>query len=514
MKITKYILFVATLFMAVGCYKFDEYNSEGSASASAPSLTMTASLGTVMDSTIVLDFASDKDGYISYALMADSVVMDAQTLMEKRVADALALNQIKVSANVNSIIEFTELMPNTEYYVYAVASTDGFWSEISSQLVQTDDGEAPLLLADKSSPEISSDAALEIDQAISITFSEPIVRDASKKITFKYLLEGVEVEVPEDNISVNGATLIIQQPQAGHLGDYVFVSLEEGTVKDLAGNPCAARVSDYISGTGFVGNFYRYVFENFSINEEKCLPEPNTGQANLDSIMLKFNSTVNLPLNADYTKNIYTSGDLKISVTTEGKVSTYDVPLSAISVNDSTATIYIADVVTVNPGETLSLEFIEGVFTDDYDNSVAAYPAGDAESFSWLKSYGYTRDLIIGTYTATCTSYWGGDTTYTVTITEQATSTDTVYFVGLVGSTDSIKGVFDGILGTIEFEEQNITLPGSSKAYVVSNGLNAPSYTNEGTIASNGDMTVTWGVYNITDDGWWDLYPNSSWIKN
>lgn len=508
-KIQIYLIAILTLGMVIaGCNnQMEDY--ESTPADAAP--TATIAVEGVGDSTFTLTIGSNASGYLGFILVSDTTLMPAAINIISGnwdgEAGVIATTAYKLDASGTMVLPLGGLLPDSYYKVYTAASnTDGMESEVVSYTIKTNDNYGPTFSS--SSPEISEDAVVAIGADIVLSFDEPILK-GSGKFTFNYFTEGVSMDA--DSVVVNGNSITIVQPHMAYAGDYVFLSWEEGAVTDLSGNVCEARESAFIAGTGLVGNYYRTVNVGWAIETDSITPS----EAALSDLnfAIKIIAPFAVELNQDYV-----DGDLSLFVTGSGMSSTYSLAASNIMVTDSA--IMIMKPFTPDYGQTVSLIINEGVFLEaGYDNPCTAIESGSVE---WFMSYGYTRDMIIGTYTFAGTSYWAGaDESFDVEIIIDSTDASMVYIDGFYGSDSLIPATFDGDFATLTVECTEDYLLGevsgdSTETYFW-------SYEEEEfvlDIAANGDM-VTGADYWLAlyfehldgSEGWQNIFTASTWTK-
>lgn len=137
--------------------------------------------------------------------------------------------------------------PSDKYQVFAVAITkDGLTSEIVKMDVTMNDKTAPVIVG----------AGAE-GNVLQVAFDEEVVLGTGKATLSviawglgDYAVQGQAV--PQENLSVEVNVLTIVCPEMPAGAGYI-VSLEEGVVKDLSGNPSAAIQSGYSNSQGYVG---------------------------------------------------------------------------------------------------------------------------------------------------------------------------------------------------------------------------------------------------------------------
>lgn len=456
MKNKVYVVLAALLIMLSmsRCKEDEPYNSLSVLSAPKATLNITD----VKDSSFVLSLSSDMKGYAAFVIYDDTsaVAPTQQNLIEQNLDAAFTgLSAIEKDGTLSWTIG--PLDPNKSYEIFAATSNaDGVISDIVTEIIKTTDNVSPSLVGYTPS---SGHDGVAVSSTFTLTYDEAIAFDDTKSVSLTYYSTGVVSAIPADAISVSGRNLIISQVETPVPGELIMLNMEEGAVKDLVGNPADSIYTAVVDGA-IEGNAYWYI-EVETINMIAVTPESGAsiGDQNF-AITLKFDSDMDLA----------SGGPLPVMTYYDGLgVYTFEIPANYIDANpaDSTVTLYKPELPDI--GNWVSLSLPEGVFVDSKNNPNAAIESkadGAGQSgLYWLVSYGYTRDLIIGSYSAYSTSYYGSanDETDAITIEADPDDPNGVIMTGLRGSTEPVYATFDGDFGTLTF-------PPYSHVYMDDNG--------------------------------------------
>jgi len=523
-KIIAYIFtFLAFSFM-LGCTQFEDYKS----SDVLQQPTATLSVAAIADSSFTLDISTDKAGILGYAVLSDtSSSVAAISILSQSIgggASTVASTTFSLDAPGGTSINMGGLMPNSYYKVFAASSnTDGVESEVKSFLVKTDDGVGPTLVS--TSP-ANTTTDLASDFIMVLVFDEPIGAVDASKFSLNYFIEGVDAGINSAVIDPdNNKQVIVTQSLEAYAGDYVFLSYEEGAVEDLSGNPVEAMLSG-VNGGSAVGIYWRTENIGWDIDVTTIVPERGTAVSDPE-FYVQFKTPFVVTLSEDVV-----DGSVRFIVKTEGKTTIYDVPADNLMVDesDSTFTIYKPFVPTY--GEMVYLEIDEGVLLDDYENPNNVIESGidgisneddPVTTVGWLISYGYSRDMILGTYTFSGISYWeGADESFDVEIVADPEDESKVLINGFYGSAVSIPATFDGDFATVTVSAEEDYLLGD----LFDDGGETFFWSYEDTkfvmnILPNGDLVTDpnywlalyWVAADASDEGWVNIFTQSTWSK-
>ncbi|MFV0592463.1 MAG: hypothetical protein ACK5M7_13835 [Draconibacterium sp.] len=524
-KIIAYIFTFVALGYIIGCTQLEDYES----SEVLPQPTATLSVSAVADSSFTLDIASDKAGILGYALLDDTAAsVAAISILSQSISggsSTVSTSTFDLTGSGNTTLHMTGLMPNTYYKVVVASSnTDGVESEVKSMIIKTDDGVGPSLVS--ISPSRSLDPTQTTGFNVVLTFDEPIGMVDGSKFTFTYYVEGVEMTAdtaiidPEDNKKVT-----VVQSYNAYAGDYVFLSFGNAAVADLSGNPVSEFASGVVEGSP-VGLYWRVENIGWDIDVTTVVPEKGTAVSDAQfAVQLKTPFPVSLSSDVE-------DSSVRFIVKVEGKTTIYDVPAANLEVNAADSTLTIYKPFTPTYGEMVYVEIDEGVLLDEFDNPNNVIESGIdgianegdlVTEVGWLISYGYTRDLIIGTYTFSGVSYWeGADESFNVEIVADPNDESKVIINGFYGSSTPIPATFNGDFATLTVTAEEDYLLGD--LFADSGETYFWSYEESEFIMNiqpNGDLitdpyywlALYWVAADESDEGWVNIFTSSTWTK-
>ncbi len=526
LNILKFIGFFVLVAFFASCEQeaFEEYSSVPA--GAAPTLTVTIDSNT--DSAMVVSYSINVPGRVTLAIAPASVDTPSFTELEQRAVEeeGVQISYLKHDTEAgNGTVTYTGLMPYTQYRMFAIAhNTDGVASEmIITDFSRTQDYDAPTLNLDEGvSPAIASAAEQDIDFSIDLTFDEPVVLATDFDIQIGYRDAETKVinwvAVVEDSISISGNVLSIKQMQTLLNGQYVFLTIADGAITDRNGNEYEGVTSGIISDE-LAGIFWRVAWENKS--ELEVLPADDvfvTDPSSFQVIKLVYPYNLSTKGLDDYEPSM-----IKVRYYDAELEENYNIPVEDIVIDEDTLEISIPKAGAYGSFVTLSIE--EGTVWDVYGNDIAAVDFGDYE---WFISYGYTRDMIIGTYTVDGTSNWAGyDESFDVTIAVDPDNDDQIIATGIYYSDVEVVGVFNGDLATLTFNIPENPLGGNWIELGdlwgdgASNSLEV--YQNDHFVChidASGNMTTDteylWGSYWYLDsenEGWNNIFVASTWTK-
>lgn len=526
-KITT-VLFLGLLIM--GCEKWDEYESADLASAPEATLSLVA----VQDSAVTVSVNTNVPGYVSIVITDDTTLtaadVDGELLL---IGNIEGLGDTLVGVESAQAVQHTfktDLIQNMPYMVFAVASNgDGVYSSVQELKVQTDDNYAPYLVS--TTPSKSSDAEQENSFSVELKFSEPVQLGETPVFKFSYYFDDEEHVVDADTITVDGNLVTVYQSKVPHNGEWVFLSWEEGAVTDfLAGTPnkVEAQTSGVVEA-GLTGLYWRVQHVPFEMSVESFMPEAGSAVSdNQFDIMYKFPYAVSFATDDDGDP-VYEDGDVTVVFWKEGKQVILEIPSGNLSISDD-STLVIALTEAASYGDWVSVSIAEGVVVDMYENPNAAFESDNESGANWLVSYGYTRDMIIGTYTIFGVSHpaFDFDESFDVTIEEDPENENQVIVTGMYYSDVPITAVFNGDFATLTF---NFPLQDDGYNWIDIGDIygDGDGSTNSlevygddhfvCQIDADGNMSTGdaywWGsyYYGVDADGWNNIFVASTWTK-
>lgn len=508
-------LFVAFFAMIqIGCEQDWQKDFEPSVLTGAN--TATVAVSAVKDSTAMIDYSLSTVGRVFIAVVPGTDELetpDSQDLLKLTVADAVFATQIVMNdaSELTASVKASGLIQNTSYKVFALpVNSDGVLGTIiTTDAFTTSDIYKPVLDLDAGiSPAISSGASQSTDFDLTLTFDEPVVLATDFDIQIGYrdaetkLISWVAVE--NDSIAISSNVVTIKQMQKLLNGQYVFLTIAEGAITDRSGNPFDG-VTSGIVGTSLVGIYWRVSYEAKAAL--KVLPTDTTfitDAAAFTVIKLVYPYELSISSLDDYEKT-----NIVVKYYDEDVSTNYNMHPTTIDIDADTLIITIPNVAEY--GSNVSLTIAEGTVWDVYGNDVAA------GEYDWFISYGYTRDMMYGTYEAVCTSNWGGDYNMSLTVVEDPDSDDGVIITGFEGSDSAVVVIFNGDLATLTMaKDQSLgDLEGSGSEVFTYCGY-YEDRVGRGTIAADGTVSMQWGsvIKGGANDGfYYDLYIASTWTK-
>ena len=439
--------FIALLSVAfTACVEFEEPVVENY--GEGPAIGVAAETA---DSTITLSLTVDtvNTTYYAYALFeGETPTPDAAQLLKATAGGAAAatLNATKEKWNGKNVksISFTKLMPNTEYHIYAVASSKfGVIGEIADTLVVTTDGLSPYVV------EAEQDST-----AFYVAFSEDITVGKGKVNVEYYESWGdfsAATPVAEENVTVlaegNVAMIATSNIPAGA---YALVSWEVGAFVDAKGNKCNAFTTG-LGEEGFDGVWGQ--MPNTTINVVDSAAVNGGAFTDWEKFVgvIKYSTAIyDMRNDVDETGaslHEVELGSLKVVYTSEGYQATIDVKEWAVR-NDS-----ILFVLPMEPSFGMAVDVIveANAVRDINGNMNVKFASEDA----WFRSYNMEIGTVIGKYDVTYSSAGrgGAEFTETVLITENPAIENGLFISNLLTAGTVIEATFDGDYGTISIPD-------------------------------------------------------------
>ena len=450
MKKILYSLMAVAGLMTTSCISFDDPVTENYGVGPTATITVTEATDSAFTFTV-----NPGENALYYSILvdqsADTAAVDAESLLKGTYSSVYS-----VVTNTKDAATYTFNMrkadgtplcqPNKTYQVYAVAANDkGIVGEVAVATANTTDQLAPRPL------QYEYDAE---EKAMYVLFSENVKRGEGAVIVKSYklydLLSGDfagEVIPAEEVTVVTSDDVIAIVVPTSYAGAYLTFSWEAGAFVDEVGHACVALNSGFSATAGdFVGLYDVNDTEAFEVTEVNVV-EPAIGgtigdwEAFYGTLMFDMNVFANTKAAAD-----------AVTLTYKNANSETTVKLTYGEHWDTSANTFIF-VLPKEPefGDKVSIKIAEGTFTDAYGNPNAEVEFADA----WLRSYGFTRDLVVGNYIFAHQSGFDGQV-YTATSSIAADAQENVVAIaGFADYTDdgvadcTIKGVFNGDYGTI-----------------------------------------------------------------
>lgn len=447
--------FIALLSVAfTACVEFEEPVVENY--GEGPAIGVAAETA---DSTITLSLTVDtvNTTYFAYALFeGETPAPDAAQLLKATAGGAAAatLNATKEKWNGKNVksISFTELMPNTEYHIYAVASSKyGVIGEIADTLVVTTDGLSPYVV------EAEQDST-----AFYVTFSEEIAVGKGKVNVEFYESWGdftATTPVAEKDVTVlaegNVAMIATSNIPAGA---YALVSWEVGAFVDAKGNKCNAFTTG-LSEEGFDGVWGQMPNTTINVVDSAAVNEGAFTDWEEFVGVIKYSTTIyDMRNDVDETGaslHEVELGSLKVVYTSEGYQATIDVKEWAVR-NDS-----ILFVLPMEPSFGMAVDVIveANAVRDINGNMNVEFASEDA----WFRSYNMEIGAVVGKYDITYLSAGreGAEFTETVLITENPAVENGLFISNLLTAGTVIEATFDGDYGIVSVPDEQLLFTNS-----------------------------------------------------
>lgn len=240
------------ILAVAGCAKFEVPNPDKKGSVDAPKIVATVEDDYTISASVT---AAEGTGFYAYVVIKGAAKeLDAEKILKlayKSEAVVVAKKPVQACVNVKdstkSNISLTKLTPNTDYTIYAVASSkeqSGVYSKVVSITKKTTDNLVPTPLYDKCSAAGPT--------TISIPFNDPITLTDTVKVTAYYfaannvtptsginlLYPVASIPVPKDSVSIDEETgeLKIAAPVTVP-GAFVQYEISAGSVINALGTP-------------------------------------------------------------------------------------------------------------------------------------------------------------------------------------------------------------------------------------------------------------------------------------
>lgn len=499
----KKILYSLTALLAAGftaCAEFEEPVVENY--GEGPAIGVAA---VTADSTITLSLTVDtlNTTYFAYALYeGETDTPDAAQLLKATAGGEAAMLKVE-NENWNGVnvksVSFAGLMPNTEYHIYAVASSKfGIIGEIADTLVLTTDGVSPV-------PTAISGA----DAKLTVTFAENMKRGEGAVTAEYYQIYGdMSVAYPiaaEDLlVTVSGTTATIEVSNVP-AGAIVLVSWEAGAFVDEVGNPCNAQVTSFDEeGQATNGCVFTVPNAPFAIAEDAV-----EGGAFQDwkgfvgSIKCATDLFVYEGEDAAASEDfyvVYSGGNYETKIYVE---------------NWTVADSCILFALPKEPdfGAYVGVNVPANLVCDVYGNVNEEFAAEKA----WLRSYGLNIGSVVGKYDFTYFSArYGEEVTETVLITENPAVENGLFISNLLSAGTVIEAVFDGDYANVIIPSMQLLLTnsaGNQFCFVEANGgENVELQINPSDSTMTSVATEYAFGYYIADAGQWYDYAAGSLV--
>ena len=481
----KKILFtiLAAAAMSAACTKFVEDTTPTYDTAPKPEVSATVVSDTEITVTVT---AGEGSNFWGYAVMTGAPGASADKLVANGYAKDAAVvvqgedklpqaAQMKYSEETKTVtLELTGLTPFTDYTVYAASVTEmGVVSEVAEMTVKTTDGTQPVMTSADFAEE---DGAL----TFALTFNDPVQLTGNGTATAWFYGENYydesgmlilykEVAIPTDHIAASGKNLIVSVPASEYIpGAYVAITYSADIVKNGA-DAVNAAYETHLIGYGAEGiekqgifGYYDYANWDFSLVDPATLPDEEEGSGDMEGedeeeeekVPVYFGDWTKLIMTV-YSTSEYaladTTGDDEITIiNTEASGRTVSYTASKYGVlTANTAGIMLSEAPAY--GSTISFTVAEGSFCDIFGNVNNEFAAED----EYYRSYGYTLNDILGSYTIQAVSALDGSLITNSMVIEASDDPEAgdfmiTSFAGIPCNIAPIYGSFDTDSGSID----------------------------------------------------------------
>lgn len=435
--------------------------------------------------------------------------LDAETLYAVGY-ESIGQGTVKWTAEDPSVTFTVEgLAPNTDYQIYAVAGSKmGIVGAVVNKSVKTTDTVAPDYEAYET----------EAHQVV-FTFSEAVTRKAENgaiKVPYYayYSAEfqttaaaAGEVTVPEDSILVAGNQALISVPDLP-TGCYWTISIPEGAFLDAVGQKLPAYASAFEMAEGQSGP----------------APAPTGFYGEVDYVELPMLGGLELESFSDWTELfvIPVESEYAIAGMSSKKFLTvkYETPNKVIEhtltpgVHYAVTALGFAVALPEQPayGADVTISVPAGALYDVFGNDCEAWEA------TFIHSFGYTLDDVIGTYAGEAESYFNGPTALAITVAESDDPEKgavmlTGSYMGLPCMAP-IYGDFDVDGGILTIYDSQLFFQNESAGRVLF-AVNGADYVDlkvpqSGVITSPSEW---FGAYLYDMGGWYDIYTDCYLVR-
>ncbi|GHU69335.1 hypothetical protein FACS189413_08060 [Bacteroidia bacterium] len=471
-------------------------------------------------------------GYYSWVVVEEEVADSTLSadLILKKLVTGVASGIANYAVTPDTIVGVSKLTPFTVYQIYAVVATpDGVVSPVTIAKIRTlDDGSRP-------TPE-DVDIA---DTTVTLVFHEPLQLGAGKVFVSYfanntldedaegYLIvpSGAEsfnpqdIEISAEALSIDGNALIIELPNAP-AGAYASITYEEGAVTDLEGNlvnAFTAKADTLIKGEPSRGITVHLANKAWALDSEV---EELTTFAKWDDLIISAIPEEGITVAKTVATVVPT-----VTYKQPGKTTTVNVTAWG-SIAGTPAFLLPEEPAR---GATVDLNVPAGAYEDVYGNTSKALAIED----SYLYSYGYTLDDIVGTYEIAGISASTGApiAPETIIIVADEGGDEGALIIknlakNITGEDSEVIAVFDSVAGTLTVPDWQILAVDWTHP---SAGITADAFFSSSAsleivfaVTSAGKITSAnepWGYYFAKDEtgsyhGWLRTYdPSSAWTR-
>lgn len=497
----------AAITIFISCSKTNEEGSKIPAELVSVKVSLTPPdrLRANTDSTIVLKLEPE-DGTIYYSYLVTEGErregLDKEKLLEG-LYDGISKGKIDYAKQPVTEIVIKNLVPNTMYQVYAVSiNKQGVIGDITNASITTTNNLIPTPV----SFQVANDR-----KSLTVLFNEQIVRGDGKAYITYYPVNQLDdsirtnlIEIPNKNIIIEGKQVTFV-PTMTPAGAYINIIWEDNFVKNLVNTPAVEykkkgfNASDPTKSAGIT---YRLPITSFNIYAMTLNQSTNKYEKMKKNYLKYFDKSNECVLNVLGDSSIVKVANSFSSYSTfKGKSRAIKVDLSRLDVNPSNGMMTISLPEECPRGYTADYSIGTGMFEDRYGNKSKEITTSN----NFVRTYGLTVDDIIGVYSASATSYWGGQMTENnIIIQKHATSKDSVIIRNLASTNQKymdfvkknnytmvdyeIPAYFNGITGDLKI----------AAGYGISNAKSSTGATPFYIILANSDQNITTLDFEVT----------------
>lgn len=520
MKLRKIKLFAAGLVIALfalaqyGCEAdwMKEYDSSKMNSAS----TATVSVSNVLDSSAVVGYSVSEVGRVFVVVVPGTdatAAPDPNTMLKLTTPGAVFKKQYVFTdpASLGSTVKVKDLTHGISYKVFALpVNADGVLGEIvTTAAFVTGDSYAPTLdLTEGISPAISGTPAQATNFKPVLTFNEPVVLASAFVVQMGYLnmfTGNVEfVDVPKDSIKIAANKVTISQPRKALSGQYVFLSIGDGSFQDRSGKNFEGVLSGLDSDDAPEGIYWRTKLT-------PIVPEIVQIDSITDDVTTKI--VLDYPEVMDFPA-YYNQTKIVVRYTSYGIMSEVQVPEANIAFAEDTLVIIT---LPRTPGlSQVTFKMAEGALVNYYGNPSAAIDFGKE---NWVF---FGKNLLIGSYGVELT-----DNTGKLLGSVNASISGAGSDLAINGLVQNIFELPFNVPLDAYFENDTLRVPDwqplfnatiNSKPGVIYFANRVGLDPVAGTLNANGTLELdSWGFYFLSNDGelegWYKRFNTSVWGK-
>ena len=404
MKKVLFTISIAALALA-SCTKFESETEVTFETAAEPSVE----LKVTGDNSVYFEvLPGNNTGYYAYALLEGEVAaedVNATALLAGKAAGALKTEVASAAKKDTLKAEVLKLDANTAYTVVAVASSKGTQSlsNVVAKTVTTTDETVPDV--DDYDYDVDGDALtfyVLFDDPVSLTDTALFyVRTFAKNYAGAsptYILQPLsEVEIPSENVSMQKGIVVVDVPEEVYApGAWVALYIGEGSVVNALGGVNEAFTANRII---LQGNYTSYTTGLLAHYGNKAFDlESDFGEEDVFKFQDPDDVKVELTAKLEGKPNIiasYVEGDVTVTAVNPVSGRKVEYTLQNWDTDATNTKLVLGLDETPDFGYFVNFSVDAGLIEDLYGNTNNAY---SVESHVF-RSYGYTTDAVLGTYT-------------------------------------------------------------------------------------------------------------------